>query len=335
MLPTTLQSLNQSLTPINRHTMNLFSKIAITSTILVACNSSDSTSKEQAKEDKSTEIAEIKAGDRQLNINILWDLSDRIDPLRNPTSPQHYERDIEAIKTITSIFKKDMEKKGTYKAKGKIKIFFTPTPDNPKINTIAGNLFCDLSSYSGEGANKRKKEMYDSVESRFSKNTSEIYRLTIESNKNKKQWDGSDVWRFFKNDVKDYCVDPTGNYRNILVILTDGYIYHKDSRDKQGNRTAYILPELLKPFRNNSNWLTTFTNGNYGLISTRKDLQNLDVLVLEITPSKEYKNDEDILKTYLGKWFEEMGITKSNYACYNSDLPEYTKKKIENFLNRQ
>ncbi len=316
--------------------MNYTIKICFALMLLVSCNSSsDTKSTENSKEDKGSEIIPVNSDDKQLNINILWDLSDRIDPVLNPASPPHYERDIEVIKKITSFFKKDMEKRGAYKSKGKIKIFFTPTPSNERINSIAGALSCDLSSFTGDGGNRKKKEIYDSIEARFFRNANEIYRLTIESNINKKQWDGSDIWRFFKNDVKDYCIDETSNYRNILVVLTDGYIYHKDSRDKQGNKTAYVLPELLKPLRNNPNWQSTFATGNYGLISTRKDLQKLEVLVLEISPSKEYKNDEDILKHYLGKWFEEMGIRKSNYVCYNSDLPEYTKKKIESFLSRQ
>lgn len=316
--------------------MNYGIKIFFSLAFLVSCNSSsDTKSTENIKEDEGSVIMPLNNDDKQLNINILWDLSDRIDPVLNPASPAHYERDIEIIKKITEVFKKDMEKRGAYKAKGRIKVFFTPTPSNDRINSIAGGLSCDLSSFTGEGANRKKKEMYDSIETRFLRNANEIYRLTIENNQGKKQWDGSDIWRFFKNDVKEYCIDETGIYRNILVVLTDGYIYHKDSKDKLGNRTAYILPELLKPFRGNPSWQSTFATGNYGLISTRKDLQKLEILALEISPSKEYKNDEDILKHYLGKWFEEMGISKSNYVCYNSDLPEYTKKKIENFLNRQ
>ncbi len=314
--------------------MKRLGKIIFSLAFLNACTSASDSKEQEHEESEKRTAAAINTIDRQLNINILWDLSDRIDPVKSPAFPQHYQRDIEAIKTITTFFKKDMEKRGAFKAKGKIKVFFTPTPENERINTIAKNLSCDLSSFTGDGANKRKKEIYDSIESRFTGNANEIYQLTISSNKGKKLWVGSDIWRFFKNDVKDYCQDPSGNYRNILVILTDGYIFHKDSKDKQGNRTTYILPELLRPFRNNPNWQAMFANGNYGLISTRKDLQNLDVLVLEITPSKEYKNDEDILKAYLGKWFEEMGIQKMNYACYNTDLPEYTKKKIEAFLNR-
>jgi hypothetical protein len=314
--------------------MKLLTQLLIPVLLFASCNSSSDTNEQTQQEAGKTGTAAPAPTDRQLNINILWDLSDRIDPQTNPASPEHYERDIEVIKTITSFFRKDMEKRGAYKAKGRIKIFFTPPPANARINAIAANLSCDLSSYTGDGANKKKKEMYDSIESRFTNNANEIYHLTLMGNKGKKQWDGSDIWRFFKNDVKDYCIDPSGEYRNILVLLTDGYIFHKDSKERQGNRTAYLLPETLKPFRNNPGWRNTFTNGDYGLISTRKDLQNLEVLVLELTPSKEYKNDEDILKAYLEKWFEEMGIQQSNHACYNTDLPEYTRKKITGFLNR-
>jgi len=305
--------------------------IIIALLFLSAC-SSDSTEKKQDADDSNTTA--VKATDRQLNINILWDLSDRIDPQVNPASPQHYERDIAIIKNVAAIFKKDMEKRGAYKAKGRVKVFFTPTPENDRINAIATNLSCDMSAYTGEGANKKKKEAYDSLESRFANSAQEIYDIVLANNKGKKQWDGSDVWRFFKNDVKQNCVDASGSYRNILIILTDGYLFHKDSREKQGNRTTYILPELLKPFRNNPSWRDAFEKGDYGLISPRQDLQNLEVLVLEISPSKQYKNDEDYIKAYLGKWLEEMGIAKTNYECQNTDLPEYTRKKIEAFLNR-
>ncbi len=310
--------------------MKLCAKIFLLLSFLSACGSASNEPKQN--EVKQPEEMAVNTADRQLNINILWDLSDRIDPQTNPASPEHYERDIEVIKSITSFFKRDMEKRGAYKAKGRIKVFFTPAPANTRINAIAGNLSCDLSSYTGDGANKKKKEVYDSIESRFSKNANEIYQITLLNNKGKKQWDGSDIWRFFKNDVKEYCIDPSGNYRNILVILTDGYLFHKDSKDKQGNRTAYILPEILKPFRNNPGWQNAFTKGDYGLITSRSDLQGLEILVLEISPSKEYKNDEDIIKAYLGKWFEEMGVSKSNYECYNTDLPAYTRKKVEGFL---
>lgn len=305
---------------------------------LSSCGSADNTNKGEGNAIDSNytnqSISNLKPSEKQLNVNILWDLSDRIDNSVSPASPPHFERDIEIIKSISEAFKNDMQKKGAYKSKSKIRVFFTPPPSDAAINTIAHNLSYDLSSFTGDGANKKKKEAYDSITKKFSNNALQIYNLTLQNNKGKKQWDGSDIWRFFKNDVKDYCIEPNNNYRNILIILTDGYIYHKDSRDKRGNRSAYILPETLKSFRNNPDWRSSFDKGDYGLITTRNDLQDLEVLVLEITPSKEYKNDEDFIKAYLGKWFEEMGIYKANYACHNSDLPDYIGKKIEQFLNK-
>jgi len=280
----------------------------------------------------ATESGEKPATSRiskQLNINILWDLSDRIDPNKNPASPEHYQRDIEIIKQIAEIFKQDMDSKGAYLSRGKIKVFFTPAPADNNINTIAQNLSKDLSIYKGEGASKEKKKVYDGITSEFVQNATNIYNLTIQNNKSKPNWDGSDIWRFFKNDV-DKVIDADTNYRNILVILTDGYIYHKDSKLSQGNRSQFILPQTLKPFRNNNNWQTLLNDKDYGLMSTGKKIDNLEVLVLEVSPSKENKNDEDYIQAYLEKWFTEMGIKKCK--IYTTDLPAYTKNRIQSFI---
>src|SRR5258708_36510364 len=109
---------------------------------IYSCNPSDSSEKKVGKEGtKNTE--QITTTDQQLNINILWDLSDRIDTALNPASPQHYQRDIAAIQSLVEVFKADMNSKGAYKAKGKIKVFFTPTPADNNINSIAQNLAVD------------------------------------------------------------------------------------------------------------------------------------------------------------------------------------------------
>ena len=122
------------------------------------------------------------------------------------------------------------------------------------------------------------------------------------------------------------------NYRNILVLITDGYIYHDYSKDIINNRSAYLTPKLIvaNNFRN-PNWENKFKTGDYGFITKRSDLSNLDILVLEINPEKQYRNDEDIIKAYLSKWFDEMNV--NYYKLYNSDIPKYTKTRINNFLN--
>lgn len=263
------------------------------------------------------------SNEKHLNITFLLDLSDRIEPSKYPASPEHYQRDEAIVKDFVEIFKNDMNKKGGYKAKGKMKVIFSPQPQEQNINKIASELNINLSTMKAA----EKKEVYNTLDDKFTGNLSKIYDLTLAQ----KNYIGSDIWRFFKNDVKDYAITDEPNYRNILVIITDGYIYHKDSQTQQGNRTSYLTPVSINTngFRN-KDWKQKFEQGDYGFIASRKDLDNLEVLVLEINPEKNYLNDEDVIKAYLSKWFEEMGIKK--YEIYNSDLPVNTKTRIEKFL---
>lgn len=262
---------------------------------------------------------------QQLNLTILLDLSDRIDPKTSPDKPEHYQKDISLINYFSDYFVKEMKRKGAYKSKDKFKVIFSPKPEEPNINIAAEKLNIDLSKMDV----KQKKDVYDNLYKVVNDNITQIYETTLKEGK----WPGSDIWRFFKNDVKDYAVERDPNYRNILVVLTDGYIYHDDSKDQRDHRYAYLLPSMFQEYklRNNANWDKIIDKYDVGLITTRNDLDNLEVLILEITPSALYKNDEDIIKKLLHKWLNEMNVKRA--AIFNSDLPEYTKKRIDDFLN--
>lgn len=276
---------------------------------------------------ESSKNKKIKKEEEQYNITLLLDLSDRIDPNnKNLSQRGDYTRDMEILKKFVSFFKSDIEQKGGFKAKGRIRLICSPNPTDPNINKMLSELNIDLSKFNWQETAK-KKEIYDKLEKVFPKNLKKIYQKTIQDRK----YVGSDIWRFFKNDVKDYCVANESNYRNILVILTDGYLFHKDSKYKKGNRYSYILPEIFKAngLRKN-NWQEIFKSGDYGLISTRKDLQDLEVLVLEVNPFKGNISDEELIKAYLEKWFIEMKVKK--FAIYNTDLPVHTEARINRFL---
>ena len=77
--------------------------------------------KNDVKNEKNTPQTEEKSNkkkiEKQLNITILLDLSDRIEPTKYPSSPEHFERDIEVVNYFTELFKKDMTKKGAFMAK--------------------------------------------------------------------------------------------------------------------------------------------------------------------------------------------------------------------------
>ncbi|WP_299818075.1 hypothetical protein [uncultured Pontibacter sp.] len=256
-----------------------------------------------------------------LNISIILDLSDRV---VQPMQPSQSERDIQVVNKITEIFKNNMKAKGAFQAKDKIRVLFTPAPKDPNINSIASSLSVDLTKLD----NKGKKDVYDNITTTFTQGLEEIYAQAIRT----KNWSGSDIWRFFKYDAKELCVDPNPQYRNVLVIVTDGYLYHSQSKDRQENKTAFITANFFQKegFRDNSNWKEKFEKENYGLIASEQSYENLDVLVLEINPSPAHRNDEDIIRAYLGKWFDEMKV--GNKVLYNTDLPSNTEKRIESFF---
>ncbi|MDR1414930.1 MAG: hypothetical protein LBI96_03880 [Odoribacteraceae bacterium] len=279
--------------------------------LLFACGNNNSANKQ------------VNSQKKQLNISILLDLSDRINPQKYPVIPEHFQRDVEIVKAVTEHFKTNMENLTAWKAKGKIRAFFSPVPSNPAINEIASKLNIDCSKID----NKGRKEVYDTLTPLFSQNLTEIYEQSIIAS----SWEGSDVWRFFKDDVQDYCIEKDDNYRNILIILTDGYIYHKQSAYKRNNRYSYLLSSNIGKYRN-GNWQEQIDNVDFGLTCTRNDLQDLEVLVLEVSAENQSnKIDEDILKYSLKKWFKEMNVCK--YEVYSSDLPANTKTRIDRFLN--
>ncbi|SHJ38342.1 hypothetical protein SAMN05444280_1182 [Tangfeifania diversioriginum] len=290
--------------------------IAIAAFSILSCNNKNS-----INSNSETEKA-VKPQEKQLNISILLDLSDRISPSINSDAQKN---DIENIRNITEFFKSNMANLGAYKAKGKIRLFFSPTPSNENINSIVTKLTIDCS----EMENKGRKEVYDTLTELYAKNLEKIYQETIATS----DWEGSDIWRFFKNDVKDFCIEKDTTYRNILIILTDGYLYHEQSVYNNKNRYTYLLGNSnIKKYRK-QNWKELIAKNDFGIKTERNDLNELEVLVLEIrAENSNNKLDEDILRYLWKKWFKEMNVRR--YEVYYMDLPANTKTRIDNFLNK-
>lgn len=292
--------------------------------ILWSCNQQDQNKKPTDNIANAAKSHNLHSS-RQLNLTILLDLSDRIDPRKYSEKPEHYQRDSALISYLTDHFIDQMDNKGAYLAKSKMRVVFHPTPPDQGINEAASRMNVNLAPM----ATKAKKEIYDSLKQTVANSIHQIYSSTLQHG----SWPGSDIWRFFKNDVIDVAIDKDSNYRNLLVIFTDGYLLHKDSKDRKANRYAYISSELFDSYRlrNNNQWRDILDKNDLGLITTRSDLKDLEILVLEISPLPNHRNDEDIIHTILDKWFGEMKVKK--WKLLNSDLPDLTKQKIESFLN--
>jgi hypothetical protein len=256
---------------------------------------------------------------KNLNISILIDLSDRIDQEKYPNqSMEYYQRDLEYIKTIKTGFIDYVKGKKVIQLNDQMQIFFNPEPSDPEINNLAKQLKVSFDKTTSKENIKLVDEKYTSLPSK-------IYQSAIQD----KKYVGSDIWGFFKNKVKDYCIKE--KHRNVLFILTDGYMFHKDSKFSEGNKTSYLTPELVKSMKlNTSDFKTKINDGNFGFIKANDDLGNLEVIIIGINPEKGNPFEGDVIKTYWQNWMKEMNIRK--YEIKEADLPSNLDPVIRNLI---
>ncbi|MFH6944784.1 hypothetical protein [Flavobacterium sp. FlaQc-50] len=275
------------------------------------------------KQDSDTTHEEILSKNtvaENYNISILLDLSDRISLQKNPNpTMEYYQRDLGYIKWVSEAFTQHLKSKRIRQIKDKMQLFFNPEPQDPGINSISQKLRITIDK------NNASKELLNSINSNYALQTSKIYNSAIKDN----NFIGSDIWSFFDSKVKDQCIE--NGDRNILVILTDGYMYYESTKMKEGNRTSFITPELIKKNSlNTKDWEEKVQNGDFGFIKANDDLSNLEVLVLGINPSRANPYEEKVIKAYWTKWFTEMKVKR--FEIKNADLPSNMEKIIKDFI---
>ena len=266
-------------------------------TILTACGGGEKSSS-SSNDGKTTTVQSKKP----LNISIYLDLSDR---LERQMTPSQMERDIEIVKYLTEIVKNHAVSQKILPSKDRIKVFFYPTPNDSKISLLSQDLEMDLS----KAQPAEKKQMLLDFQEKFNTSLTKIYESTMQA----KNWIGSDIWGFFKKQVDTYCIREDA--RNIIVILTDGYLYYGPNKQKDGNNYSYILPQTL-------------SNPNSGLIVSRQGLENLEVLLLEVNPYDPKHQDQ--MEAILQNWFRNMGVQKMFVG--ETDQPSNTRLIIDKFM---
>lgn len=278
------------------------------------------TSCKQESDKKEKKVITKNPATENYNISILLDLSDRISLKKNPNpTMEYYQRDLGYIKSVSEAFTQHLKTKRIRQIDDKMQLFFNPEPLDPEINSISENLKIAINK------NNVSKGFLNSINENYASKTSKIYSSAIKDD----NFIGSDIWNFFDTKVKDQCVED--NYRNILIVLTDGYIFHKNTVITQGNRTSYITPELIrKNDLNMQNWNKKFDEQDFGFIQVDEDLSNLEVLVLGIHPDNKNPYEEKVIKAYWTKWFTEMKI--KHFEIKNADLPSNMEKIIQDFI---
>jgi hypothetical protein len=278
--------------------------------------------KKEAKTE-SKETSTKSSVSENYNISILVDLSDRISLKKNPNPTMEiYQRDLGYIKSVSEAFTDHLKSKRLRQIDDKMQLFFNPEPENPEINSISKELRITVNK------DNASKKFLNSINDTYSSKTSKIYESAIKDDK----YIGSDIWNFFDSKVQDQCIDK--DFRNILIILTDGYMFYEGTQIKDGNLSSYLTPQLIKQNGlNTNNWQRKFDEENFGFIKVDTDLSNLEVLVLGINPSKNNPFEEKVIKAYWTKWLSEMKI--KHFEIKNADLPSNMDKIIKDFISEK
>ncbi len=261
----------------------------------------------------------IDSINKNLNISILLDLSDRINPDKYPNpSMEFYQRDAQYIKSVSHAFVQHLKSKKVILLNDKIGLYFSPEPSVPEINTISKELKVNFDRNSSKNSLTETEEKYKNLPIK-------IYESAIKDGK----YVGSDIWRFFKDNVKNYCIEK--DKRNILVILTDGYLYHKNSEITDGNTTSFLTPQLVRQLKlNSTDWKNKIEKEGFGFIPATNDLNDLEILVLGINPDEKNPFEGDVIELYWSNWLKEMNV--SNYKILKADLPSNLEKPITEFI---
>ncbi|GGF10083.1 hypothetical protein [Flavobacterium limi] len=293
---------------------NILKTFAILLLLIISLSCKQETDKGKEK------ITSKSSASENYNVSILLDLSDRISIQKNPNpTMEYYQRDLGYIKSVSEAFTQHLKSKRIRQIDDKMQLFFNPEPKDPDINSISQKLKIAIDK------NNASKDLLNSINSNYASQTSKIYESAIKDN----NFIGSDIWNFFDTKVKDQCIEKDS--RNILVILTDGYMFYDNTIMKEGNRTSYITPEWIrKNGLNTKDWQKKFKEQDFGFIKAGNDLSNLEVLVLGINPNRNNPYEEKVIKAYWTKWFTNMKI--KYFEIKNADLPSNTEKIIKDFI---
>lgn len=270
------------------------------------CITCSGSSDNEAKTSEETNNKDLLKSE-PLNLSVVLDLSDRL--TRTNVVPSQVYNDTAIINYLIDYFIEYSKNQDVNKCNNKFQILFYPSPSEGNINNLSRDLCVDLS----KTPNKEKRTKLQGMKSKIDDTLNVIFSKTLTA----KKWEGSDIWDFFSNrQVDKLCIKK--GYRNIVAILTDGYLYHVNHKIQEGNAYSYILPQTL------------LKDGS--LIVRRNDLKDIEIIMLEINPYT--PSERDKLISVIREWFINMGMDDSNLSLNETDVENRTEIIIDNFLNR-
>ena len=239
-------------------------------------------------------------GDRaeRLNITVVVDLSNRIDPDRHPGQ---VARDKAALESVLAAFREEVKRKLFIASHDRLSVGLAPQKGNPAAFGYLDSLSIDM----GETPLDERRRSFDASASTFRRYLDTLYADAADL---KRYW-GADLWRYFAGLQVDTVTASGAPIRNVMVVLSDGYLIAEDNMYREGCRTNYLNDSILEQFREKPNWERKFKRQDCGFIPAQRDLGNLEVLIIGLRP-RSYFNEAAILRTYWAKWMQEMGVQR-------------------------
>ena len=251
-----------------------------------------------------------------VNITIFLDLSDRIMPEKQSNGMQQMVKDTTLIGFVRDWFI-NRQVKNKLSIADKIQIVFHPEDCIPNIDDLSKSLAMDMTIADLKSIALNKERLIN-MPIVWNESLNEIYSNILSNCKKSEDFPGSDIWGFFDTEVDEYIKN---DYRNIIIILTDGYIFYGPDQRPTPNPSNSVK-EYNYMEGKNFPYIEKLTPCN-------QNLENLEVLILEVNPKA--KQDFSKMKSILTNWFKEMGCKK--VVIKECALPNQRKATIENFLN--
>ncbi len=244
---------------------------------------------------------------KPLNITVYIDLSNRL--VLHNTTPDPKTKDLAVIDMLTDCLAEKNKGPALLKSNDKMKVLCYPAPNHPDIIALTDSLTYDLSKLKAGD----KLHSLSGLKNKFHNNLSRIYDIALEQ----KDWKGSDIWGFFSDPTKVdvQCIEKDA--RNVLFVLTDGYIYQRGNAIKNGHEYSYILEETLK-------------DSESSLIVKRDGLDNLEVYVLELSPTPLQREK---MFELLRNWLSGMGVQKTE--TYETDVPANIRAIVQKIISEE
>lgn len=264
-----------------------------------------------------------------LNLIIVPDLSRRI--IDGVNNPDQISNDTTILNYIWEAFENSTKLK--MNTKDRLTVDVTDKGQaGGQFLKLANNLIFDLSKYKDK---INRLYFTDSVRNQYTKNIDTMYQLA------KREPIGADYWHYFRYDVSKHIPKPTlyDNYRNVLIIITDGYLEAENSK-ATGNPPLYTgsLAERQKVANKMKSGKSVegAVDGIIKIPDIDQKFPTLEVLLLEINPrASGTPKDYDILEFLWRDWFKRIGIKNAddNFFIQRNDATLQTKDIIDNFLN--